>query len=300
MNRPRNLLLPLALIAIGALILLANLGVLSTEALRRLADLWPLLLIIIGLQLVLNHVLPRPQATAIGLALTAVIVIAAVAYAALAPKAAEATQRVSAPIGGLSSGVLDLSYSAASITMQAGDPGGDLFQATIDYPGDENAPTVSVDQQTGTVSISDTGNLGGFHFFGSNDRKLNITLSNRVPWTIRLSGGASGLHFDLRELQLTRLEISGGASSVDGQLGPPKGTVALNISGGASNVSLRIPSGSQWSVALEGGVSSVSIDGQSSGGVGSVSKQSSGYTGASDRFDISVSGGVSHLDLKTK
>ncbi|HEY9288474.1 MAG TPA: DUF5668 domain-containing protein, partial [Candidatus Dormibacteraeota bacterium] len=208
--RTRNLVLPIALIAIGALILLANLGVLSTEALQRLADLWPLILIIIGLQLVLNHVLPRPQATAIGLALTALIVIAAVAYAALAPKTAAATQRVSSPIGGLSSGVLDLDYGAASITMQAGDTGNDLYRATIAYPGDENAPTVNFDQSTGTVSISENGTFGGFHLFGSGDRKLNITLSSRVPWTIRMSGGASGLHFDLRQLQLTNFEINGG------------------------------------------------------------------------------------------
>lgn len=302
MMRTRNLVLPLALIAIGALILLANLGVLSTEALQRLADLWPLLLIIVGLQLVLNHVLPRPQATAIGLALTAVIVIAAVAYAALAPKTAEGMQQVSSsqPIGGLNAGVLELNYSAASISLNGGDTGGDLYRATIDYPGGENPPTVSVDQQTGTVSISDNGNFGGFHLFGSNNRKLTITLSSHLPWTVRLSGGASGLHFDLRQLQLTKLEISGGASSVDGQLGPAKGTVGINVSGGASNLSLRIPSGSQWSVALDGGVSSASIDGQNSSGLGSVTKQSSGYTGSTDRFDIRVSGGVSHLDLSTK
>ena len=300
MMRTRNLLLPVALIAIGALILLANLGVLSTEALQRLADLWPLILIIIGLQLVLNHVLPRQQARAIGLALMALIVIAAVAYAALAPKTAAATQRVSSPLGGLSSGVLDLKYSAASITMQAGDTGNDLYRATIDYPGDENPPTVDFDQQTGSVTISESGTFGGFHLFGSSDRKLNITLSSRVPWTIRMSGGASGLHFDLRQLQLTNFEVNGGASSVNGQLGAPKGTVAVKISGGASNVSLRIPSGSQWSVALEGGVSSLNIDGKSAGALGNETKQSSGYTGASDRFDIRVSGGVSHLDLNTK
>ena len=300
MIRTRRVLVPVALIAIGALILLANLGVLSSQALQRLADLWPLLLIIIGIQLVLNHVLPRRQATVAGVAATALIVAAAIAYAALAPVPAEGTQRVnsSQPIAGLSAAVLDLNYSAASVTLHAADTGTDLYRATIEYPGGENPPTVSVDQQTGTVSIS--GNFGGFHFFGSNSRKLDITLSSHIPWTVRLSGGASGLHFDLRQLQLRNLQINGGASSVDGQLGPAKGTVGLDISGGASNVSLRIPSGSQWSVALEGGVSSANIDGQSSGALGSVSKQSSGYTGASDRFDIRVSGGVSHLNLRTK
>src|SRR5579871_2653863 len=163
MNRTRNLVLPLALIAIGALILLANLGVLSSQALQRLADLWPLLLIIVGLQLVLNHVLPRPQATGVGLGVTALIVIAAIAYAALAPATAVGTQHATSSqrIGGLSAAVLELNYSAASVNLDAADTGEDLYRAAIDYPGGENPPTVSVDQQTGTVSISDNGNFGG-------------------------------------------------------------------------------------------------------------------------------------------
>src|SRR5260370_42423055 len=87
MSRNRGLLFPLVLIAIGAIVLLANTGVLSSEALLRLGDLCPLLLVILGLQLILNHTLPRRQATVIGLGATVIIVIAAVAYAALAPAA---------------------------------------------------------------------------------------------------------------------------------------------------------------------------------------------------------------------
>src|SRR5256885_13335949 len=85
MYRNRGLLIPLLLIAIGAIVLLANLGVLSSDVLLRLGDLWPLLLVILGLQLILNHTLPRQQATLIGLGATVVIVIAAVAYGTLGP-----------------------------------------------------------------------------------------------------------------------------------------------------------------------------------------------------------------------
>src|SRR6266853_4097114 len=85
MYRNRGLLFPLLLIAIGAIVLLANVGVLSSDVLLRLGDLWPLLLVILGLQLILNHTLPRQQATLIGLGATVVIVVAAVGYAALAP-----------------------------------------------------------------------------------------------------------------------------------------------------------------------------------------------------------------------
>ena len=67
MYRNRGLLVPLLLIAIGAIVLLANVGVVTSEALLRLGDLWPLLLVILGLQLILNHTLPRQQAALLGL-----------------------------------------------------------------------------------------------------------------------------------------------------------------------------------------------------------------------------------------
>src|SRR5437764_7317057 len=109
MFRNRGLLLPLVLIAIGIIVLLANTGVLSAEALQRLGDLWPLLLVILGLQLILNHTLPRPQATLVGVAATVVIVIAAIAYAALAPTAPFGTRQAnaSANLGGLTAATLD-------------------------------------------------------------------------------------------------------------------------------------------------------------------------------------------------
>src|SRR5256885_14446284 len=85
MSRNRGLLFPLILIAIGVIVLLANTGVLSRPALERLGDLWPLLLVILGLQLILNYTLPRRQALLIGLAVAAVFVIPARAGATLGP-----------------------------------------------------------------------------------------------------------------------------------------------------------------------------------------------------------------------
>src|SRR5256714_7872187 len=140
MYRIRGLLIPLLLIAIGAIVLLANVGVLSSDVLLRLGDLWPLLLVILGLQLILNHTLPRQQATLIGLGATAIIVVAAVAYAALAPAAPFGTQRFdsSERLGGLSAATLHLHYGAASIHVKAAGLGDSLYQAHVDYPRGEH------------------------------------------------------------------------------------------------------------------------------------------------------------------
>jgi hypothetical protein len=302
MYRNRGLLFPLILIAIGVIVLLANTGVLSSEALLRLGDLWPLLLVILGLQLILNHTLPRQQATLIGLGATVVIVIAAVAYAALAPAAPFGTRQAnsSGGLGGLTAATLDLSYNAATVDIRAGSLGDSLYQAHVDYPGSENPPTISLDRESGTLEIRESASFVPFRLFGSSRRHLVVTLSDRIPWAIQVGGGATNLRLDLGGLQLSKLQVSGGANRLDAQLPSPKGTVLIDVSGGASNLTLRAPAQSEWRVAVSGGVSAVTINGSSSGTLGGdFQRQSPGYDSATNRFDIQISGGASRVDFRT-
>ncbi len=302
MYRTRGLFFPLVLIAIGIIVLLANTGVVSPHALERLGDLWPLLLVILGLQLILNHTLPRQQATVIGLAATAIIVVAAVAYAVLAPATSLGTQRFdsSERLGGLSAASLDLNYGSATIDVKAGGVGDSLYQAHVDYPSGENPPTISLDRETGSLQIHESSTFSPFHLFGGSRRHVQLTLTDQVPWSIQIGGGAANLRLDLRHAQLSKLEISGGANQLDAQLPSPKGTVLISVSGGVNNVAIVAPVHSQWRVAVSGGVSAVTINGSSSGNLGGdFNQQSPGYGSAADRFDIEISGGASHIDFRT-
>jgi hypothetical protein len=302
MYRSRGLLLPLVLIAIGAVVLLSNTGVLSSDALLRLGDLWPLLLVILGLQLILNHSLPRQQATLIGLGATVVIVVAAVAYAALAPAAPFGTRQAnsSESLGGLTAATLDLNYDAATVDIQTGALGDALYQARVDYASSDNPPTISLDRVTGTLEIRESSSFALFRLFGSSRRHLVVTVTDRIPWAIQVGGGATNLRLDLRRLQLSKLEVSGGANRLDGQLPRPQGTVVIDVSGGPSNLTLRAPAQSEWRIAVTGGVSAVTINGSSSGSLGGdFQRQSPGYNSASNRFDITISGGASRVDFRT-
>jgi hypothetical protein len=301
--RTRGLLFPLVLIGIGVIVLLANTGVLSQDALQRLADLWPLLLVILGLQLILNHTLPRQQATLVGMGAAAVIVVAAVLYATLAPasslggaRQADLTER----LGGLSAATLDTDYSGATMEVQAGSLDNLLYKAHVDYPGGENPPTFSLDHETGTLSIRESDGFSAFHLFGSNRQHILITLTDTIPWTIRIGGGAANIRLDLRNLQLSKVEIEGGASRVDAQLPAPKGTVVLTVGGGASDLTLRAPAETQWRVSVSGGASAITINRATTATLGGDFQQESpGYASASNRYEISISGGASHLDFRT-
>ena len=302
MPRNRGLILPLILIGIGVVVLLANTGVLSRQAVERLGDLWPLLLVILGLQLILNHTLPRRQATLIGLAVTAVIVIAAVAYATLARATSVGAQKVdaSAQSGGLTAATLDLNYSAATVDVNAADLGDRLYQVHVDYPAGENPPTISLDHENGRLEIHESSSFSLFHLFGSNRRHIVLALTDRIPWTIQVGGGATNLSLDLRHLQLTKLEVSGGANRMDAQLPAAKGSVMLEVSGGLSNLTLRAPAETQWRIGVSGGANAVTINGSTSGALGGdFERQSPGYGTATNRYDIQISGGASHLDFKT-
>ena len=302
MPRNRGLILPLILIGIGVVVLLANTGVLSQQAVGRLGDLWPLLLVILGLQLILNHTLPRRQATLIGLAVMAVIVIAAVAYATLAPATSVGAQKVdaSAQSGGLTAATLDLNYSAATVDVNAADLGDRLYQVHVDYPAGENPPTISLDHENGRLEIHESSSFSPFHLFGSNRRHIVLALTDRIPWTIQVGGGATNLSLDLRHLQLTKLEVSGGANRMDAQLPAAKGTVMLQVSGGASNLTLRAPAETQWRIGVSGGANAVTINGSTSGALGGdFERQSPGYGTATNRYDIQISGGASRLDFRT-
>ena len=303
MYRNRGLLIPLLLIAIGAIVVLANVGVLSSDVLLRLGDLWPLLLVILGLQLILNHTMPRQQATLIGLGATVVIVIAAVAYATLAPATNFGTRQAnfSDRLAGLTAATLDLGYSGATVAIKGGTNLDDsLYRAHVEYPGTDDPPTISLDHQSGTLAIDERSSFSPLRLFGAARRHAVITLTDRIPWTIKISGGAANDHLDLRRLQLAKVEISGGASGLEAQLPSPKGTVLIDISGGLSNLTLRAPTGAQWRVAVSGGVSGLRINGSSYAAIGGdFEQQSPGYASASDRFDIEISGGASHVDVRT-
>jgi hypothetical protein len=302
MYRNRGLLFPLVLIAIGAVVLLSNTGVVSSDALLRLGDLWPLLLVILGLQLILNHTLPRQQATLIGLGATVVIVIAAVGYATLAPAASLGTRQANSAesLGGLTAATLDLNYDAATVDIQAGSLGDLLYRAHVDYPGSDNPPSINLDRVSGTLDIHESSSFVPFHIFGSGRRHLVVTLTDSIPWAIQVGGGATNLRLDLRRLPLSKLQVSGGANRLDAQLPSPKGTVLIDVSGGASNLTLRAPAQSEWRVAVSGGVSAVTINGSSSGTLGGdFQRQSPGYNSATNRFDITISGGASRVDFRT-
>lgn len=300
MVRYRSFLWPVLLIAGGVVLLLGNLGYIPWESLFRLLDLWPLVLIVIGLELIIRRSVPTAASRPLALAVVALAAAVAVIYVAAGPPPSlggSHTTSASAPAAGVESGTLRLDLGAATVHVTSGELGADLYQASFDYPaGTERSISVS----GGIVHISDRSQRGPSWRWADRRHSLDITLNSALPWTFEVAGGATNATLDLGGVTLKRLSLSGGADHTTVTLPRPSGTVEIAASGGAEHLTLHRPAGVEASVRLTGGANTLDADGQHRGGLGSdLNWSSPGYAGASDRYSINVSGGASSVTVDT-
>ena len=201
----------------------------------------------------------------------------------------------SAPAGDLQSAELRLSYGATMVTVTSADTGGDLYRAHFEVT-DNVRTTTSLNTSSGVLTINLHTNRW-FCFACDQRSSLRLTLSDRLPWKLALTGGASSGDLDLRSLKLTGLQVAGGASHVSVQLPAPSGEVPIKFEGGATSVELGAPAGTQARIEVGGGASSLHVNGADSSSLGhELRYQSEGFPAAHDRYIVNASGGASSIN----
>jgi hypothetical protein len=129
-------------------------------------------------------------------------------------------------------------------------------------------------------------------------RVATIGLNTSIPWTIDVVGGVNRIEADLRDIDIRRFELTGGSDRVQVEFGRPVGDVPVRFVGGARTIRLERPAGAPVRLRIQGGASSVGLDGKAYGKKGGdVAVESSGWSGATDRLSIEVVGGSKSIDI---
>lgn len=209
-----------------------------------------------------------------------------------------------ARVGGVTSGRLVFLSGAPRITVRGDATLTELYRASFAGP----VPRMRVRGGVVTVAYPHLGwfdwraQIAGQNIDASahwqKDRG-EIALNAAVPWAIELRGGISTWSADLRALRLESFELRGGASKIEMALPRPSGVVPLRVNGGMSKISFERPKGVAMGLEIRGGISEVTVDGQTYKSAGSLSIQSPGAETAPDRYEIEISGGVSKLSIST-
>ncbi len=295
--RYRSFFWPALLILAGVVALLVNTGRISEDRLAQLLDLWPVILILIGLELIIRRSV-HGRAGDIAAALIVLIAIGgAVAYVAVAPNPGTAhTMDASDTVGNLDHAALQINVGSATITMAGSDSlNGDLFRAHIEYSGPK--PDVTLDRSTGGLRIEQS--TSAVNLFQTRRFVMNLELNPSLPWTITSNTGAVTETLRLSSVHVGSIAINTGASREEITLGPPSGIVPININGGALTIKVHRPSGTAASVAVSGGAVSLDADGRQSHAVGNLSFQTSGFGGAADGYRVEVNGGACTVSIDT-
>jgi DNA-binding MarR family transcriptional regulator len=192
------------------------------------------------------------------------------------------------PIGNVEHGRLRFGGGAARLALR-GARIKDLYRASFEG----KRPEVTAGAN-GEVVVR----YKGLSWFAGRDVAAQLTLTTAVPWSIEMRGGVSHLAADLRELQISSIEINGGASQSEVALPRPRGPSSLRLSGGASRLVIRRPRGTAAQISVRGGASNLVFDAQRLGAVGGPTRLSTpGWDAAPDRWSIELTGGASDLSV---
>lgn len=333
----RSLFWPIVLIAIGAVWLLSNLGVLTGANLVVLFRLWPLLLIVVGLDLLFGRQSPLIGAL---IGIGAVVVIVALmlvgpSIGLAGPSLDVKLSTFSEPRGDATSAQIQLDLSVAETTVAALTDPSDLFTADVSHVGEleysvagETSKVISLRQEDVRAGFFDGPQFLGPLFGGSTQNLYwNIGLNPDVPVELTVNSGVGNSVFNLREVQLRRFQLNSGVGTIKLQLPSVEETYDVNISGGTGAVEITVADDAAANITVHGGVGGLTIDvpdnaavrvagssgignitvpgtyrrvsGDDSNFVGSEGAwESSNYAESSRRITIEFAGGVGGLTVR--
>lgn len=286
-RRTPSLAFPLVLIALGIVFLLANAGYLDRVSWIDVVQLWPVLLVVLGVDLLL-----RPRSVVVAAIVEIALIGAALLYLAAAPVLPGSNAVNTGPFisqesvlrAGASSLSLTLGYGAGDLTVRGGATDAVMPLLVMVRSTREDIDLQWNVRSTGSATVDVKSNAPDLPF--GTTRAWDVTVPSDVPVGLKLNFGAGDFDIDLSNVMLTEATINNGASNLQLALPKPSGNVPITVSTGASSVDLRVPAGVEYRVRVTGALNTTTGP-----------QESSGYNSATNRLTIAISSGVSSITI---
>jgi hypothetical protein len=297
---------PLLLIALGIVFLLSNFGVITGISWLAVASLWPLLLVLIGLDIAFARRWPLPA-----LAAEVLVIAAGLALLAYSPNLSPGVFVFSDSDG---PGVADVTVpigSATELTLSLNAGATRSYHVTGGATALVEAHSANPDLRVRVSGTSranvrlDQVSSGFLHPTSSGD--VQIRVPSDLPTSIAINVGAGEFDIDLSDVRLTDGRVNIGASSMRFVLPKPtSGNVDVRMNGGASTITIVVPDGVEARIATTGGFLSLRSDntrlgtGGATGGCIACGStiETSGYSTATNRVTVTVSAGASSIVVR--
>jgi len=293
------------LIFLGCVFLLQNAGYLPPNFWLSLWRLWPVILVLAGIELLLAGRIPWLLLAGVA---AAVLVLGAVAIntpSVLAPASSSTVTNQSTELGAARQAQLSVQFDAGELNIAALERPTPTQLANASYSGPQDlapTPTYVVGGDVGRLDFSNGGdaNHGLAPLVGaqSGAPRLDLSLSPNVPITsLSVKSGASNAHLDLSALQVKDFDASLGAAATWIRVPQSAGAVTLHISGGASDISIEVPQGVAARLRFRGGLTTINVDQTRFPAAGDNIYQSADFGTSPNSADITIDAGVTKIQV---
>lgn len=196
---------PLAIIAVGAVLLLSttgNMGIAPSE----LIAFWPVAVIAVGVWFLIGALIARPPSTR--------------------------SQQLSLPVTGLTEAQIKLNFGGGELTVGQAEPG-TLLSGKFEG---------GVRQRTHGLGRLELSPLADWPMWWDLPLLWQVGLTNEIPVNLELRTGANRSDIDLSALRISRLELHTGASETRVRL-PGSGATEVRAEAGLASLALEVPQG---------------------------------------------------------
>ena len=266
------------------------------------AHYWPVILIVIGLgkiwDVYANRQEGEPAVRHSG-ALAALVILVVLFGLAVWKGSGEATTLVtdtqSVELQGAKTVSADLEMPAGNLKLSGGSA--KLLDANFRYRNSEGKPQVDYNVSGDHGQLSIIQNEKRLHI-GTTHNDWNLQFANNVPLDLNLQMGAGHSDLQLRELDVTHLEVKIGAGEMQLDLsGPRKSSLDADIQGGVGSATIYLPKDVGVRVHASGGIGSVNAHGMTKDDDDYVN---SAYGKTPATITLTIQGGVGSIDLEQR
>ncbi|MGC4868990.1 hypothetical protein ACLQ3B_26520 [Micromonospora sp. DT53] len=175
-------------------------------------------------------------------------------------------QLMTAPLAGRQNGTFVLADGLSSFELRVAELGDDLYRISTPA-GSGVAGRPAVQGETVRLDLVESGTRG--------PRAVRVLLNERVAWRLHLVGGVSSQVLDLTRARLLGVELAGGSSRTEILLPPitaagssnpagptsdrPASTLTVRLTGGTSQLDVRVPGETPVRVRAKVGAGSVVV-----------------------------------------
>jgi hypothetical protein len=264
MRRMGPVFWPILLIAVGVIFLLSNLGLLPFDA-SQLWRLWPLILVVIGLDVLLQVSWRRGR---------------------------PGGEPLSIDRDSLSEAEVIVEFGAGTLRVGAGAAAGKLLEG-------EFSDGAEYQMRPGQVRLygsRDWSRWGWWGWWGSRGRYWDVRLTPDIPLRLRFQLGACQSNLDLGDLRVTDLALETGAADTRIQFPRAAGMTRAKIKTGAASVRLSVPDGVAARITATMAIGSLDVDTRRflRSGAGFASPD---YDTAANKLDLSIESGVGSVTV---